>query len=373
MIVNRHHVHVNVQQNIQGIALITVLLVVALAAVIAMQMSGRLQLQIQRATNIAFNEQAFWYALGAEAFSRRLLADTVATDPDTINLSQAWTTEATSYPVENGEISGQLIDLQSCFNLNALRGLPKTNDEQQTTKDQQQGVGRENPEKAMQNRQSTASQVPDERGRRRTLAQQAFERLLLAADLPDVGPFEAESLTDALIDWLDEDNVIVSASGAEDNDYAAKQYPYLAANHYLASVDELRLIEHFTVPVIMKLKSYVCVIPQSNQLIMNVNTITEENALLLAAILDISVTDAKQLISARPEKGFASVSDFMQLKEMAKVPDITDKNQVFSVDSDYFKLSTTARFDTSEVTLNSIFYIENNQQVRVIQRTIGKD
>ncbi len=42
----------------KGVALITVMLIVALCAVIASQMTARLQVQMQRSANMVFNQQA---------------------------------------------------------------------------------------------------------------------------------------------------------------------------------------------------------------------------------------------------------------------------------------------------------------------------
>jgi general secretion pathway protein K len=69
----------------KGIALITVMLIVSLCAIIAAQMTTRLHMQMQRSTNINFNQQAYWYAMGAEAFAKRVLLTTVKKDKDTIN------------------------------------------------------------------------------------------------------------------------------------------------------------------------------------------------------------------------------------------------------------------------------------------------
>ncbi|WP_239059077.1 hypothetical protein [Colwellia sp. Arc7-D] len=48
----------------KGVALITVMLIIALIAILATQMTARLQLQMQRTTNIGSNQQAYWYAMG---------------------------------------------------------------------------------------------------------------------------------------------------------------------------------------------------------------------------------------------------------------------------------------------------------------------
>ena len=105
------------KKNQRGVALITVMLIVALAAIITAQMTTRLHTQIQRSTNITFNQQAYWYALGAEAFTKRVLMKAFKDEPHVTHLEQIWAAQETSYPVEFGEISGAITDLQSCLNL----------------------------------------------------------------------------------------------------------------------------------------------------------------------------------------------------------------------------------------------------------------
>ena len=108
-------------KNQRGIALITVMLIVALSAVILMQMTTRLQLQMQRTENIALNQQAYWYAMGAEAFAKRVLITSFEENKKITHLGQSWAQGETSYPVDFGQITGEIKDLQSCLNLNALR------------------------------------------------------------------------------------------------------------------------------------------------------------------------------------------------------------------------------------------------------------
>jgi general secretion pathway protein K len=329
----------------QGVALITVMLIVALVAILATQMSSRLLLQMQRTTNISLNQQAYWYAMGAEAFAKRLLVDIFSKEPDTTNLSQPWAQGETTYPVDNGTITGEIFDLQACFNLNALR----TNNKAENNKSAQ-----------------------DKNDKNQSPIKRQFIALLTGLEVDGVSQFEAEYLADALSDWLDADNIIESAGGAEDNDYAAKEFPYLTANNYLASINELRVIEHFTVPVIEALRNYVCVIPNTNLHKININTITSEQALLLAALLEISRTDAEQIIAAREEKGFASIDDFYNLPELTKLKIKAENKTQFVVDSEFFKLTTTAQFNGSYFTLNSVMKITDNNKVDVISRTIGK-
>jgi len=332
----------------QGVALITVMLIVALVAILATQMSSRLLLQMQRTTNIGLNQQAYWYAMGAESFAKRILIDIFSKEPNTTNLSQPWAQGETTYPVDNGTITGEITDLQACFNLNALRHNNQIKNNNSSNKKKSDTVKNQSPIKA------------------------AFIALLTGLEVDGVSQFEAEYMADALSDWLDADNIITSAGGAEDNDYAAKEFPYLAANNYLASVSELRVIEHFTIPVIEALRDYVCVIPNNNLHKININTIKGEQALLLAALFGISRTDAEQILAARDEKGFANINDFFNLPEFTKLKINTNNKEQFVVDSEYFKFKTTASFNESYFTLNSVMKITDNNRVDVISRTIGQ-
>ncbi|WP_206483216.1 type II secretion system minor pseudopilin GspK [Thalassotalea sp. G2M2-11] len=322
-----------------GVALITVMLVVALAAIIATQMLARLQYQVQRTTNISFNQQAYWYAMGAEAFAKRVLATAFEQEPKVTHLGQIWAQGETTYPVDFGEISGEITDMHSCLNLNALRVI---ND-------------------------------PNVAAKAEPLAKKAFQELILALNIEGIGDFEAEYMADALSDWLDDDSAIVSAGGAEDNDYSAKEFPYLPANHYLASVNELRVIEHFTVPVIDALKPYVCALPNTDLHQININTIDAEKPQLLQGLLAIAETDAEQILAARGIEGFKETGAFFDLPEVKKLKLTDEQKQQFVVDSEYFKLTAKTNFNTSYFQLNSVLQVAENNQISVISRTIGRD
>lgn len=338
----------------QGVALITVMLIVALCAVIASQMTARLQIQMQRSANIAFNQQAYWYAMGAEAFTKRVLITALTADKDVTHLGQIWAKGETTYPVDFGEISGEISDLQSCLNLNALRA-PLTNTNSGSGSD----VG-----KSHNKRNESVTKVP---------ARLALEALLINLQIDGISQFEAESMADALTDWLDEDSRISSAGGAEDSDYASREFPYLAANHYLASVNELRIIEHFTPTIIKAIKPYVCVIPASEQHKININTLNVEQPELLQALLDSTLDEAQDILSARDEDGFANIEDFYNLPEIVKLKDFNSKKEQFVVDSEYFRLKASASFNDSFFAMSSVMKVTNNKYIDVISRTIGRN
>ena len=336
----------------RGVALITVMLIVALCAVIASQMTARLQMQMQRSANVSFNQQAYWYAMGAEAFTKVALAKIFKQDKDVTHLGQMWAQGENTYPVDFGDISGEITDLHSCLNLNALRA-PLGGNSDDT-----------NSGNSSNNRANTPNKVP---------ARLAFERLLINLQLDDVSQFEAEAMGDALTDWVDTDSRISSSGGAEDSDYASKEFPYLAANHYLASVNELRVIEHFTPRIIDAIKPYVCVIPQSDIHEVNINTIDSEHVELLQALLDSTLDEAQDILSARGEEGFGDIDKFYNAPEVVKLENFNDKKDQFVVDSEYFTLKASASFNDSFFAMSSVMKVTDNKYIDVISRTVGRN
>lgn len=351
--VNNNVTHRLVCQPIQtekqkGVALISALLLVALGMILATQISGRLIVQMQRTVNISLNQQAFWYAIGAETFAKGVIKQTLIEEPNITHLNQYWAQGETSYPVDYGSITGEITDLQSCFNLNALRVEGK---------------------KAVAPAGGGPVTTPKD------TVKDVFIRLLmrLTIDEETIDQFQAEYMADALVDWLDSDSNISSAGGAEDDDYAGKAYPYLAANHYLASINELRIIEHFLPEHIEALKEYTCVLPNTALNEINVNTLKQEDALLLGALLNISTADASDILSDRSDDSeYKDISDFFALSSFSDKNISNDQKKNFTVKSEYFKFVASATFNDSQVALTSIIHAKNKKQINVIARKIGK-
>ncbi|MDG1731621.1 MAG: type II secretion system minor pseudopilin GspK [Thalassotalea sp.] len=360
-----------------GVALITVMLIMAIGVVLATKMNSALIFQIERTANINSNQQAYWYAMGAEAFAKTVLSLSFKDDKDVTNLGQVWASGETSFPVDLGSISGEISDLQSCFNLNSLKNQSEVSATDKDTEQNQSAPpsgpsanppGTEKPEPPTR---SNGNNTPSTRGQ---LAKDSFKELVIALNIEGISSFEAESMAESLYDWLDKDSAIVSAGGAEDNDYAAKKYPYLAANSLLASVNELRLIEHFTPQAIFALKDHVCVIPNSDMHAININTLDSENPELLQALLGgVDQSKVDEIFSERGEDGFEKLSDFTAVQAVKDIQNFNLFKQQFVVDSDYFKLKTKTEFNESYFSMNSIMKINKNQTITVVERSIGAD
>ncbi|MFT5838026.1 MAG: general secretion pathway protein K [Flavobacteriales bacterium] len=313
----------------QGVALIIVLLIVAIVSVLATEMGSRLQLQIKRASNIKENNQAYWYAMGAEQYAQKSIKQLMDEDGDVIHLEQPWN-QGFVYPIEGGGIQAQLVDMQSCFNLNVLRE-PK-------------------PAKL-------------------TERMDAFERLLQHVDA-EIPSYNIEILIDSLVDWLDEDNSPLDL-GAEDSEYESRQFPYIAANNYMVHKSELRLINGVEVPWLKELLKLVCVLPNDNLFKINVNTVSEDNAAVIAAATGLPLLDAKSLLANRGAKGFETTAAFLSEPSIQALTLSANKKDWFDVKTSHFILHTKTKYNDASFAMQTVFKIDTSKNVSVIRRVFS--
>ncbi|CAD9195426.1 type II secretion system minor pseudopilin GspK [Acinetobacter bohemicus] len=276
----------------QGIALITILVMVALATILAATIAKR---QANTAENTAYlmrQNQSLLYAKSAEAFFSELLVDDANNAGVVDYLQENWAKPMPAFPVEDGFVSGVLQDESGKFNLNSL-----VNDE-----------GVPNPQ-----------------------AKLWFEKLLLRVGLP-------EKLSEAVIDWQDADEEISGTMGAENSYYQGLPQGYLAANSKFHNVEELKLVRGFEDQKYLQIVDYVSVLPASDSKV-NVNTAP---AMLLASLdpkLDINaVEQALQKRHVNLEH-FSNINDLWATEPFKQVsPDVQSQvNALLGVQSNYFK------------------------------------
>lgn len=319
----------------RGAALVIVLFIVALAAILAVEMSANLMVQVQKSTNLQGHQQAKWYAYGAEELAIKALKLSKDDDPDKTSLDQVWATQGdTQYPVDNATLSGKITDLQACLNLNALGEAPDPN--------------------------STSKTNPAHKA--------LFALLENIEDLP--AEESEEAMADSVFDWLDE-NSITYRSGAEEDEYLSRDYPYMSANSLFASPSELRLVKGFNPLVMEKVLPFVCVIPGSPLLSINVNTLLPEQALILSAMIDeLSLSGAEAVIAARPETGFDSVDEFFSEVQQQGGTNLDSVKELFSINSEYFKLQTQATFVDLRFSMTTLLHAKNGE-VTILARKFG--
>ncbi len=306
----------------QGVALITAILVVALATTAAVTMISRQDVEVRRTSNILAYSQAAEYINGGERWAARALAAD-RKDNATDNLEEAWATQLAPVPVPGGTISGFVTDAQARYNLNNVVD----------------GEGKVIPEEIAY-----------------------VERLLslIAQDNP-----EAEidpSIAHAIGDWIDSDINPAFPGGAEDDVYLALTPAYRTANHAMASISELRLVQGVTSGVYRAIVPYLTALPKKTPI--NVNTVPAERvALILALDSNIDSSAAEQLIQDAP---YDKVDDVRAHDAFSGLEIATDR---LSVSSDFFTVHLDARIDRSHIALQSTLERDQNGQCQVRLRS----
>ena len=320
----------------QGVALITVLLVVALVVIIATQMTSRLQLTVTRAINQQMFQQGLWSALAGEQMVFKVLEQDYKDDKDTVNLQQQWAIEGMIFPLGDGKLAGEVKDLHSCFNLNYLAKKVATGNNHNLTQPQRQ-----------------------------------LQALFLSLEIDD---YIAEQLVATIGDWVDDNSQLSGSLGAEDDNYASRQIPYLAANSPMVTVTELMAIEGMTGAVYRKIRPHICVIPQDEELVVNVNTIKDDNAHLLVAMFEgkLDLSSAKSVLASREEDGFADLEAFFNSPEITSTGTLNDEfKKQFQLTSKHFRAVLNFTADKQKLTLESIFQRSKDGKLVVISRQFG--
>jgi len=273
----------------QGVAIITAILIVALAASTASFIAWQQHLWIRQAENLQDQAQARTVARAGVDWARALLGDDLRQNA-VDHLGEDWAVGVAGMPVEEGRISGNIADQQGLFNLNNL--------------------------------------VRD--GRASELDVEEFRRLLKLLELPP-------ELADAVTDWIDADNDTRHPGGAEDIDYLRLEPAYRAANRPLTEVGGLIRVKGFDDAMVKRLRPYVTALPRYTDL--NVNTAPAE--VLAAAIADLPLNEARDLVEARKGAHFKDKADFRaRLPGHVKQLRLDDLN----VRSQYFLATSRAAF-----------------------------
>jgi len=243
----------------RGVALVTAMLIVAIAAAIAAQVVFAHQVWMRQMENAADRGATDWLRRGALHWvSTALIEDAAQGSID--HLGERWAQGLPPLPVEGGFIRVAIEDAQGRFNLNNL----------------------------LRNNTSSAPDIA------------IFQRLL-------AGLLLNPGLADALVDWIDADDVARSG-GAEDIDYLNVSPPYRTSNQRLASVEELRLVRGFDAKTVAALAPYVTVLPADSDI--NLNT---ASPLLLSALLGVDLASAQRIADTRIQNPLQNAGALVKL------------------------------------------------------------
>ncbi|KQM63691.1 type II secretory pathway protein [Sphingomonas sp. Leaf17] len=269
----------------RGAALLTVLLLVAVIAVLAAGALEKLRLSTRLAGNAAGTEQARSYAMAAEVLATKKVDDLLGQAPDRVTLAGGWSGRPFGLPLPGGGVAvARVRDGGNCFNLNAL-----------------------------------VTVVPNTPGQyaSRGEARAQFARLMRLLDVPAQ---VAEQVAAGAADWIDSDQD-QQASGAEDARYLSQTIGYRTSGTLMADPSELRAVSGVTSDLYATLRPWICALPLAEMPTININTLSPEQAPLLAMLAPdtMTVAMARQALLARPEQGYADAGRFWAQPALASV------------------------------------------------------
>ncbi|MDJ0700532.1 MAG: type II secretion system minor pseudopilin GspK [Woeseiaceae bacterium] len=297
----------------RGVALITAILVTALAGSVAASLAWDNALDVRRTMVQLHRDQAIQVALGAENWVANILRDDLS-DTQTDHLGEVWAQDLPPFPIDGGELYGKIDDLQGRFNVNNL---------------------------------------VDQNGEIDTDSLEQFQRLLVAVGLdPRFAGLAA--------DWIDSDRDPSFPDGAEDSIYTGITPGYRSPNQALTSATELAALEGMEKEMFDALAPYIVALP--GRTVLNVNT--APGPVLQSLDESMTAADAERLIGEREGEGFVDI-----VNTFSAFSDV-DVNEL-GENSDYFQLMVVVRIDTVRITYYSVLQRDPNGGVVPILRSLG--
>src|SRR5680860_917515 len=306
----------------RGVALVTALLIVALATVTAVSFAMQQQFDIRRTGNLVDGAQAWEYAKGGEEWAKLILRRDRRPDIDA--LGEAWAQPLPPIELPGGYMVGRITDAQARFNINNLA---------------QQG----NPPGGAGNG-----------------AQLQFRLLLVSLGL-------APRLMWPIIDWMDQGINPVNRGGAEDDFYSGLEPPYRTANQPMASITELRLVKGFNEKVYQRIAPFITALPASTTI--NVNTAPPE--VLMALAFGMDPEGAVTLVKVRQQNPFTSSADFIEkVQTFTGITLPTGSDTAIGVTTNFFEVRVETSIGYGRAELNSLL-VRESDEIRVLRRTQG--
>ena len=280
----------------RGIAAITAILIVAVAATAATLMLAQQSAMLDQTMLVTSRAQADMYARAGLDWARGMLLEDSRTSGAFDSLGEAWAQPIVGLPIERAVVSGLITDEQGKFNLNNLVAA------------------------------NGAKSLKDV---------EIFQQLLSSQGLPP-------ELADAVLDWIDGDDA-PSTAGAEDAYYLSLKRPYRAANVKMVQIEELYRVRGFDAATVAKLRPFVTALPERTSV--NVNTASEA---LLDVVLPVPKESVAQLVKQRVARPFVSTQALAQWTK-ASVPE-----DLVNVKSSYFSVLVRVAQDDVELATDAL-------------------
>lgn len=307
----------------RGVALIMAVLIVALATILAVNVTFRGMVDQRRSANLFALDQGYEVALGAEAWAADILRQD-AQESQTDHLGEIWAKSLPALPIDEGvgTVQGRLEDMQGRFNLNNLVFADGTANDK---------------------------------------AIKQLERML---SMLDIEPAWAT----AIADWIDADTQPGFPDGAEDSVYTGMDPPHLAANMPITRASELMVLPEFGAERFRRLQPYVTALPVGTKL----------NVCTAPGIVLDSLSESQRQFSLNPEDlaGRRKDACFPTLEDLRGTLDQAEYDQIkdtLSESSTYFRSTVWVTIGTTQFTLYSLLARGGAGSVRSVLRSFGAE
>jgi general secretion pathway protein K len=309
----------------RGIAIITAMLVVTIATVLAVELAWETNLDLRRTESLFAWEQARQYGYGAESYAAQLLQEVLNDQggeiPTYSREDDMRACGGFQFEIDQGGMTGGVCDLQAKFDLNKL---VKAN-----------GSKLEGDEIVMNQ----------------------FRRLIAAVDALDdtveIDRQDIDVIVESTVDWLDPDTE-QKYSGAEADYYTALQPPYRAANTWFTSASELRAVRGVTPEIYAALAPYITALPVGSTAPLNFNTASIPIYMSLGD--DVTLANAENWAENTLDEPVSDTTQFKDFVDQAMLPYI-------GYSSSYFELRGLISIGTSRLGMYSLLEYANGAVV----------
>ena len=316
--------------NKPGVILITTLLIVMILSIISVQISKNFYISLKREAYLDFKNLSHQMLMSSEKQAIKSLQKNIKSFQSKLTLNDSLLNNKFYFQNDLMILEVSVLDASNCFNLNSLF-KPSGN----------------------------SYEI-------RPLYKAWLKRYL---KLKQFNEADIESFIDQLVDWVDRDNQPLNF-GAENYFYIgpASKISQFTPKRLLVDISEINNFPIMERVDYRDLITNLCVFPNRNNQIININSLAQSDSLLIAAFFDEENLEyiASQILNM-PKNGYDDVNVFIdQFNQASKFP-----SQVLSINSQTFRLQSDIINENFSANLETLVILDISNSAEVLSRTFN--
>ncbi len=322
--------------NQRGAALIVVLLLAATLSFVVLALISAMSVSTQRTAGASLRGELLWRAISVETLASATIEEAlsfVKSGGPVLSRSHPLFSQQLDIPFADGAGAAIFADATDCFNLNSL---------------------------AVEDQESLTANILE------------LIDVLISVGLSNA---DATQFTATVRDWVDVDDV-QEAGGAEDGFYTTLPAPYRTGGGPIASITELRAMKGVTAELYAAVTPYLCAVPSTASMMVNINTLHPDKAAVLAGLIGsaLDYSTVRGLLVSRPPGGWSSNDQFWAQPALSENQGI-DTNALksrTSISSDYIRVRAGVTVNDVDMVVRLVFStLQGNDRVMLTAREFG--